>query len=319
MSASRATVARGGARATRAGVGAFEIQLLAFPADHFIEPVEFDRGYLVVVLDGAVAKTFVRSEWALERHSLGMLPAGASHISRFGRDPTRVVAVRGRDADPPELAPALRRLRHVRASASTAVARRLAAELGASDDSWPLAAEGLVLQLLAIAGRAEPAPGPCRLRSVYGARDLLHERSPAPASLSELAAEVGMPVALLARSFRREFGVSVGEYARTMRLEWAAAQLAATELSLARIAVEAGYADQSHFTRSFRAWAGVTPGRYRVVVGGRPGPAAGPAPSTHLLAAHEEASAVDEEGEENLRRGVAVRPGGPGAARADGR
>ena len=282
MDASRVKVARGGVRATRAGVGSFEIQLLRFAPEHFIEPVEFERGYIVVVLDGAVAKTFVRSEWGLERHSLAMLPAGASHVSRFGRVPTSVVAIRGREDDPPELGPLLRRLRHVRAAAATVLAGRLVAELSASDDSWPLAAEGLVLQLLAIAGRAEPPPGGCRARSLRAARDILHERSPASASLSELAWEVGVPAALLARSFRREFGVTVGEYARTLRLEWAAAQLAQAELSLAQISVEAGYADQSHFTRSFRAWAGVTPGRYRAIVGGCPGPVAGPAPSTHL-------------------------------------
>jgi AraC family transcriptional regulator len=278
MEASRVSVARGGVRATRAGVGPFEIQLLAFPAGHAIEPFDVERGYMVVVLEGAVAKTFVRSEWGLERHSLAMLPADAAHASRFGRVPTRVVAVRGRNGDPPELGFVVRRLRHVRATASTAVAGRLAAELGASDDSWPLAAEGLVLQLLAIAGRTERAPDVCRTRAVHAARDVLHERSPAPASLTELAAEVGLPAALLARSFRREFGVTVGEYARTLRLEWAASQLALSELSLARIAVEAGYADQSHFTRSFRAWAGVTPGRYRAVVGATPGAGSWPGP-----------------------------------------
>jgi AraC family transcriptional regulator len=94
-------------------------------------------------------------------------------------------------------------------------------------------------------------------------RELLHERAPATATLSELADAVGVHRIHLARSFRREYGVTLGEYARSLRLEWATAQLAQDETSLAEIATRAGFADQSHFTRAFRAHTGVTPGRYR--------------------------------------------------------
>ena len=272
MDATRVSLARGGAHATCAGVGPFEIQLLTFPAHHSIDPVEFERGYVVAVLDGAVEKTFVRADWSLARNSLAVLPAGAAHVSRFGREVTRVVAIRGRDGDPPALGHALRRLRHVRAAASTAVACRLASELCAGDESWPLAAEGLALQLLAVAGRSEPPAVTGRARWLRDARDLLHERTPAPGSLSELAGEVGVSAARLARTFRHEYGVTVGEYSRALRLEWAASQLGAGELSLAQISVEAGFADQSHFTRAFRAWAGTTPGHYRRVIRGDSGP-----------------------------------------------
>jgi AraC family transcriptional regulator len=151
----------------------------------------------------------------------------------------------------------------VRAAVSTSIAWRLAAELRAQDESWPLAAEGLALQLLALAARVD-APAtrrrPCWLRD---AQELLHERSPQAASLSELAAEVGVHPAHLARSFRQAYGVTVGEYARALRLEWAADRLGDDMLSLAQVAAEAGFADQSHFTRAFHGWAGTTPGRYR--------------------------------------------------------
>ena len=268
MDATRVSLARGGAHATCVGVGPFEIQLLTFVPNHSIAPIEFERGYVVAVLDGAVAKTFVRTDWSLARNSLAMLPAGAAHASLFGRETTRVVAIRGRDGDPPVLDQALHRLRHVRAAASTAVACSLASELRAGDASWPLAVEGLALQLLAIAGRSEPPAARGRPRWLQEARELLHERTPAPGSLSELAAEVGVSAARLARTFRHEHGVTVGEYSRALRLEWAASRLGAEELSLAQVAVDAGFADQSHFTRAFRVWAGTTPGRYRELVRG---------------------------------------------------
>jgi AraC family transcriptional regulator len=147
----------------------------------------------------------------------------------------------------------------------SALGRRLAVELQAREAGWGLAVEGLVLQLIATTGRA--AASAARLPWLRRARDLLHEGVPdVPGSLTELAAAVGVHPAHLARCFRREYGQTVGEYARALRLEWAAEQLALDGASLAEIALRAGFADQSHFTRAFRRHAGVTPGRYRELV-----------------------------------------------------
>ena len=41
------------------------------------------------------------------------------------------------------------------------------------------------------------------------------------------------------------------------------AQIAGGDRPLAEIAAEAGFADQSHFTRLFRRYLGTTPGRFR--------------------------------------------------------
>jgi AraC family transcriptional regulator len=265
MSASRVDVVRDGARATKAEVGPFEIQLLTFAPGHRIAEFDVEHPYLVIVLEGDVAKRFGRVRWQLRRDSLATMPAGSVHTSGFGPAGATVLAVRSRGADAAAFGGVLRRLRHVRASASTALGFRIAAELRARDASWPLAAEGLVLQLLSTAGRAEPRAAR-RGSWLRDARDLLHERAPATTTLSELAAVVGVHPTHLARSFRREHGVTVGAYARALRLDWAGAQLAQSESTLAEIAAGAGFADQSHFTRAFRAHAGVTPGRYRELV-----------------------------------------------------
>ena len=208
------------------------------------------------------AKTFAREACTLTRDSVATLPPGAVHTTTFGPSPTRVIVIRGRE---PALAHLVHRLRYTRRIAVTALGRRLAMELCARDVSWGLAAEGLVLQLLATTERdAATAQRTPWLRS---ARDLLHERVPdVPGSVTELAAAVGVHPAHLARCFRREYGQTVGEYTRMLRLEWAAEQLALDDASLVEIALRAGFADQSHFTRAFRQHSGVTPGRYRELV-----------------------------------------------------
>jgi len=235
---------------------------MRFPPEHHIPAFDFEQGYIVIVLDGVLAKTFAREACTLTRDSVATLPPGAVHTTTFGPSPTRVLVIRGRE---PALAHLVHRLRYRRRTAVTALGRRLAVELCARDVSWGLAAEGLVLQLLATTERdAATAQRTPWLRS---ARDLLHERVPdVPGSVTELAAAVGVHPAHLSRCFRREYGQTGGEYTRMLRLEWAAEQLALDDASLVEIALRAGFADQSHFTRAFRQHSGVTPGRYRELV-----------------------------------------------------
>jgi AraC family transcriptional regulator len=259
MSATRVDLVRDGTKATKAEVGPFELQLLTFAPNHRIAPFDVERGYVVVVLEGAVAKSFRRVRWSLARDSLATIPDDGVHASEFAREPTTVLTVRSRDD---AFGPLLHRLRHVHAAGSTAIGWRLAAELRARDECWPLAAEGLALQLLTTAWRSTPAPTR-RGSWLRDARELLHERTPGVTTLSQLAEAVGVHPAHLARSFRREYGLTVGQYARTLRLDWASAQLGLPDATLAGIAAGAGFADQSHFTRAFRAHTGVTPGHYR--------------------------------------------------------
>ena len=100
------------------------------------------------------------------------------------------------------------------------------------------------------------------------AEELLRARIGECVRLSELAAEIDVPATQVARAFRAHRGVSVGEYGRRLRIEWAAAEVAGGDRSLVEIAAEAGFADQSHFTRFFRRYVGTTPGRYRAFQSG---------------------------------------------------
>ena len=62
-----------------------------------------------------------------------------------------------------------------------------------------------------------------------------------------------------------ECGNRLGECARRLRLQWAAQELAVDDRPLVEVAVEAGFCDQSHFTRAFGRQYGVTPARFRAM------------------------------------------------------
>ncbi|HEY7818875.1 MAG TPA: helix-turn-helix transcriptional regulator [Vicinamibacteria bacterium] len=55
----------------------------------------------------------------------------------------------------------------------------------------------------------------------------------------------------------------MGQYARRLRVERACREILKGEQTLADIALEAGFADQAHFTRVFKRFLGVPPGAFR--------------------------------------------------------
>jgi AraC family transcriptional regulator len=82
-------------------------------------------------------------------------------------------------------------------------------------------------------------------------------------SLSTIAQAVGVHSVHLSREFRRHYHSSVGEYIRKLRIEYACKQMLNPDLSLAEIASAAGFADQSHFSRTFKRLVGIPPAVFR--------------------------------------------------------
>lgn len=82
-------------------------------------------------------------------------------------------------------------------------------------------------------------------------------------TVAALARGVNVHPVYLARAFRERYGMAPSELVRALRLEWAAAELAAGRRAIGEIALEAGFHDQSHLTRAFKAAKGQPPGAYR--------------------------------------------------------
>lgn len=146
----------------------------------------------------------------------------------------------------------------------TKLTLRLTEELSTSGDLSALAAESLVMELLAefVQGPQMNVGGevPPWLVRVHAR---LREEFRAPPSLASLATEGGVHRTHLARAFRKHFECSVGEFVRQQKVAAACHELRETRRSLATVAYSAGFADQSHMTRTLRRWVGVTPGHYR--------------------------------------------------------
>ncbi len=82
-------------------------------------------------------------------------------------------------------------------------------------------------------------------------------------SSAELAKVSGMSVSALHRQFMSAYKCSPHGYVRQLRIRMSCHTLVYSRNSIAAIATEFGFADQSHFTREFSRVMGETPGSYR--------------------------------------------------------
>lgn len=72
----------------------------------------------------------------------------------------------------------------------------------------------------------------------------------------------------LRRYFHKYLGLGPKETHRLIKVQYALALLSATpERNLANLALDLGFSDQAHFTRAFKAIVGITPMRFRNLVG----------------------------------------------------
>lgn len=93
----------------------------------------------------------------------------------------------------------------------------------------------------------------------------LNDAADEQVSLAELAALAGVSRFKLLRSFAREMGVTPHAYLVQRRVSTARRLLAAGQTPV-QAAMQAGFADQSHLTRTFVRYFGVTPARYRAAI-----------------------------------------------------
>ena len=136
-----------------------------------------------------------------------------------------------------------------------------------------LSVQGLCLELLGSMNERARSEEPRAMPAWLGlALQLLYDRYADDLRIAEIAASVGVHPVHLARTFRRHFRCTPGEFARYRRLESAVGLLSRTVMPLSEVALNSGFADQSHFTRTFARYFGLPPGQYRLLAGRRANP-----------------------------------------------
>jgi YesN/AraC family two-component response regulator len=82
-------------------------------------------------------------------------------------------------------------------------------------------------------------------------------------SLEEIAKASGFSAPYFSTIFKEEMGENLLSYLNRLRVEKASYMLVETNLALSKIARACGFEDQSWFSKIFKSYTGITPGKYR--------------------------------------------------------
>lgn len=249
-----------GREVAAAQLGGFALSLTRYDERMSVPWHAHDETYVTFVLRGAYRERLRGATRDCASRTAVVHPAGERHADEFTRSGLclnvqpesawlRSIAGRGAVVDAPAMVSA------------PLIAARLHRELDRRDALSPMVIEGLMLELFAETGRraGDGRRIPAWLRSV---RETIASRFAERLTIASLAAGVNVHPTHLARAFRQHYGCTIGELQRELRVDYARRRIAAGD-ALSNVAADAGFADQSHLTRTFRAVTGLTPGAVR--------------------------------------------------------
>lgn len=247
--------------------GDFVLTERAYPAGYSTPPHAHEQPLFCTVLDGGYEE---RHRGIVHRCTAATIlfhAAGEEHLERFGEAGGRSLIVETLSSWVERVSEGLPEA--VRTTAMDGGSARLAGhrlyeEFLAGDGASTLLIEGLLLQLTGEFSRAVtriPAIPPRWLEKVT---EMLQSDFKANLTLSFIGREVGAHPVYVAQVFRQYQGCTIGEYRRRMRVDFACRELATGDKPLADIAAESGFADQSHFARTFKALTRMSPLQYRM-------------------------------------------------------
>jgi AraC family transcriptional regulator len=198
-------------------------------------------------------------------------PEGEPHEDRFAAEGGRCVGIEFDRSwltrlEKSEVLPDVRTV--ARGGAPSWLAARISRELSHPDTLAPFAVEGLACALMAELARSAYTPPSKRPIWIDRAITQLREEFRTPPTISTLAANAGVHPSHFVRVFRHHMGCTVGDFVRRLRIDWTCGQLRRESgPSLSNLALAAGFADQAHFSRTFKRITGTTPRHYRLQCG----------------------------------------------------
>jgi AraC family transcriptional regulator len=223
------------------------------------------QAYFSLLREGGYTEWLGRDEFEYTPRTVHFHPPGVTHRDAIAAGGASFLIVEIGDAlfrRALDLGPIAASRQDLRGGELSQLARRLERERRDPARRSPLVIEGLVLEMLGlVAGtRHADAGRPAWLAAVI---ERLHDEYAVRLTLEDLARDAGVHPQRLSRTFHRHARMSVGEYVQQLRVRAAESRLGDPERTLAEIALETGFADQSHLTRVFRRVTGRTPGAVR--------------------------------------------------------
>ena len=244
-------------------IGGLTISTTLHAAGSALAPHYHEREYFCFVTAGRFEERAGGAAHRCAAKTIVFHPPGDVHADVFAA-PTRCLNIEL----PPELGlaqaelgDAFRRRDQRRALGLAVLGHRIERELGRADAGSGLALQGLVFELAAAWIRIDASGR--RPAWLDKAVQIVRAEYATGVDCRDIAARLGVHPVRLSREFRRAHHMTMTELAIQLRVAHAAHLLRTTKRTLAAIALDAGFADQSHLAKWFRRRKGTTCARYR--------------------------------------------------------
>jgi len=94
-------------------------------------------------------------------------------------------------------------------------------------------------------------------------RELLHDEYNSDLSLTYLSKRINVHPVTISKYFTRYFKTTLGDYIRRIRISKSLSYLSNRSIAINTIAIDTGFVDNAHYTRTFKRYTGLTPSAYR--------------------------------------------------------
>lgn len=224
-----------------------------------------ELAFFTLLLDGSYAETYGRKNFSYRPMTVWWHPSGVFHKDEVGQKGGRFFTVEIQPKGLENLAQFTKIPNDFYEKNTSLVwlACRLFHEFKNWQNCSELVAEGITLEMLAHSARKENPREKQLPAWLLRVVEKLNAEFMENLSTEELASEANVHPVYLASVFRQFYHETMGEYVQKLRVSHASTMLLDKEIPLCEIAYSTGFADQSHFTRIFKRYVGITPGAFR--------------------------------------------------------
>lgn len=247
-------------------IDGFYMKEIDYPPGFIVPRHWHTSASLFLILRGGSTEVHGSSRWECEPLDVVLMPRGETHAEHMAKGAVRSFVF---EIQPKwltklsEHSVALDSPKIFHGGPVSWIFMSLYQEYRRMDSVSVLAIENLALEMAATIGSQEVKPQSQLPRWLSQTRDLLNDCFSSQLSLEAIAKSAGVHPVYLATIFRRHYGCTMGQYIRRLRVEFACRELIKSRTSLVDIALAAGFSDQSHLSKIFKQFTGMSPSKFR--------------------------------------------------------
>ena len=237
-----------------------------------LNPHTHQQGCFGFILQGEYAEAFRHYEFVCGPRMVVFRPPLIEHQNAIGREGARALFLEVSDQwlnHVQEYSPILVQPTLLQSGPVRALATSICRQWAGNPCGAQLAVEGLLYEIAAEICRQEAESPERPPKWLDRAVELMRARFNEPLRLSDIAHEVGFHPVHVARVFRRYHGMTMVDFIRQLRVDFARDRLQRTDMPLVEIGLSAGFPSQAYFSTTFKRETGLTPGAYRRATGQR--------------------------------------------------